>query len=354
MLASMSLRGRLLTMSAWLLLGCSGTSSSSTSPRPTSPPEPEVRAPLSPPATTPTPFPTTEGVSVSDSTSPPAERATPAAQRALREARALARSERFEEAWQRLAPWVQDGSPAALRCEAGYLAHRAGHTNDALPLVRGASEDYPRATDPEARAAQARCFYNVGLVSEAAGDLPAAVAAYQRSLSLRANRTVYKHLVAASLRADGALDEAEAGRIGAIVRRAVGPSASFDALASALTEYCSAQRYHPQDCIARVEQRWAAPAGTSSVLEVATIASIDPNERYLAVRDASGARLVAALAPRGARPEETRIQSVRFEEILDALGAEIVLDVEDVIDDSYPGGNDCSSEERGCDRRHSS
>lgn len=325
-------------------LGCSGSDG---------PSAPAPSAPASPPHAPPAPTASPEGEPARAPEEPSStshdERPTPEAVVALREARTLAREERFEDAWQRLEPLVRGGGPASLRCEAGYVAFRAGHLEEAVPLVRGAAEDYPPGEDRESRAALARCLYNVGLVSEAASDLPGAVRAYQRSFSLRANRIVYEHLVQASLRADGALDQAAADRIGAIARRAIGPSTSFEELAAALTEFCGAARFHPRDCTARVEQRWPAPAAAAPILEVALITSVSPGERYLAIRDASGARLLASLEPRFPSPDESRVESLRFEEVLEPAGLEIVLDVLFLANDSYPGGNDCDSEARGCD-----
>jgi hypothetical protein len=269
---------------------------------------------------------------------------------ALREARALARAGRFDEAWARLSPLLEDGAGAPpFQCEAGYVAFRAGHVEAALPLVRAAADAYPVPEDREGRAALARCLYNVGLVSEAAGDVSAAVSAYQRSFSLRANRTVYEHLVQASLRADGAFDVAESERIGAMVRRAIGPSPSFEELAAGLTDFCMAQRYHPQNCAATVDERWSAPVGSGPLLEAARITSITPGTTYLAVRDASGARLVGELVPRYPEVGELRVESARFEELVPPAGLELVLDVVAIAGDSYFGGNDCDSEERGCD-----
>jgi hypothetical protein len=267
---------------------------------------------------------------------------------ALEEARALTRTGRHAEAFARLQPLLADpAAPAPVRCEAGYIAFRAGDLERAAPLILGAADDYPPPTDAASRAAFARCLYNVGLVAEAGGDLPAAVDAFQRSFHLRANRTVYDHLVQASVRARTASDSDESAGIADIARRAIGPSPSFDALVAALTEHCEAQRYHPDPCAATITERVAAPAG-SAIHEMAVIDAKVPWVRYLAVRDAAGARLVGTLT-RG-HDEELRLSGVRFEDVLPPAGPELVVDATVIESGGWYPGNDCDpDEDEGCD-----
>jgi hypothetical protein len=260
----------------------------------------------------------------------------------------MARAGQFEEAWTRLQPLATASAPPSFRCEAGYVAFRAGHLDLAVPLIRGAADSYATPTDQEGRVSLARCLYNVGLVSEAAGDWPAAVASYQRSFSLRANRTVYEHLVQASAHAEGAADEAQNDRITDALRRALGPSPSMEALAQGFTDYCMASPYHPQNCTASLEGRWSAPSDSGVLLEAALIRTERPDDIYLAVRDAEGARVIASLMPQYG-DAELHVDQARFEEVVPSRGLELVLDVTRLVYlDSFPG-NDCDpDEDEGC------
>lgn len=324
----------------------SGDAPSSNAPR--NPPNAQTAAPESPP----TPHAQTATPEHSGPQQPQANTQTATA---LREARAMARTGRFEEAWTRLEPFATPSATPAFRCEAGYVAFRAGHLDRAVPLIRGAVDSYATPTGEggeegarEARASLARCLYNVGMVSEAAGDLPAAVAAYQRSFSLRANRTVYQHLVQASAHAASASDEAHIARVTEALHHALGPSPTMEALAQGFTDYCTLRPYHPLDCTATFEGRWSAPSDSGALLEAALIRTEEPRDVFLAVRDAAGARVVASLLPNYGNAD-LHVDHAQFEEVVPPRGLELVLDVTQLTYlDSLPG-NDCDPEEdEGC------
>jgi hypothetical protein len=133
----------------------------------------------------------------------PEERAAAVARRraharALRAARRAASASRHEDA---LAAF--DEALAALpnprtRCEAGYVAFRAGRHEPARALVEDALRELlpmHDAAQPEAlRTPLAMCLYNAGLVRSALGDLEGARAALTRSLALRPHATVERAL----------------------------------------------------------------------------------------------------------------------------------------------------------------
>jgi hypothetical protein len=117
---------------------------------------------------------------------------------AIREARAAAAAHRLDDAlaaFQR-ALTIEPRNPRVL-CESGLVAHEAG--NDALAAsemdaaldILGADDGSP--SEP-LRVPIAQCLYNRGLVHEAQHQPDDARRRYTRSLALRPNATVQRHL----------------------------------------------------------------------------------------------------------------------------------------------------------------
>jgi hypothetical protein len=120
-----------------------------------------------------------------------------AARDAVREGRAAAAASHFEEAFAAFQRALEiDGSSRRLRCEAGYVAHRAGHDDRAESLIDAALAGMPDidSMPEELRVPYAQCLYNAGLVYEATHRPDDARDAFDDSLELRPNDTVETHL----------------------------------------------------------------------------------------------------------------------------------------------------------------
>lgn len=115
----------------------------------------------------------------------------------LRTGRAAVHAEHYDDALTAFEEIVTlDPQNRRLRCEAGYVAYRAGHADRARTLIEAAlagMSDTSRVPEP-LRVQTAQCLYNAGLVREAGGDLAGARTAWTGSLALRPNATVQAHL----------------------------------------------------------------------------------------------------------------------------------------------------------------
>jgi tetratricopeptide (TPR) repeat protein len=82
-----------------------------------------------------------------------------------------------------------------LLCEAGFVAHRAGHTALAAQRIDTAIAAFgpPSSVSGAGRDHLAMCLYNRGLVDEALGDPAQAVVHYNESLALRPNAVAQQH-----------------------------------------------------------------------------------------------------------------------------------------------------------------
>jgi tetratricopeptide (TPR) repeat protein len=82
-----------------------------------------------------------------------------------------------------------------VRCEAAFVAYEAGDLDRAEVHLRAALAVLPVDDVAEAdRASTATCLYNAGLVYEARGRTDDARSVYTRSIALRPNATVQRHL----------------------------------------------------------------------------------------------------------------------------------------------------------------
>lgn len=127
----------------------------------------------------------------------PDPRVAPAVRSALREGRELSHAGRHVEALAAFerALAANPGS-ARLRCEAGFVAFRAGRLDVAERYVRAAlrSLENDQAPPPSLVQPLASCLFNAGLVAEANGKPEDARRSYQRSLAIRPNATVQARL----------------------------------------------------------------------------------------------------------------------------------------------------------------
>jgi hypothetical protein len=139
---------------------------------------------------------------------------------AVREGRRAARAQRWDDALAAFdrALRIVPGAPR-VRCEAGFVAHRAGNDRRAareMDLALALLPDPERGSVPEElRVPLAMCFYNRGLVHEALEKPWHAARSYESSLALRPHPAVQARL--------DALDQMEARRLDGL-----DPSASVD------------------------------------------------------------------------------------------------------------------------------
>ncbi len=158
---------------------------------------------------------------------------------AIREGRRAARESRWDDALAAFdrATQILPGAPR-VRCEAGYVAHRAGQHRRAareLDIALALLPDASGRVPADLRVPLAMCLYNRGLVHEALDQPARAGERYEESLELRENATVRARLAAIE---DRELRE-EAG---------LGPGASLADVESFLE-----QRYCAEPCDAYEE-----------------------------------------------------------------------------------------------------
>lgn len=117
----------------------------------------------------------------------PSAEAIEAARVAIREGRQKAREDDFEGALAAFERALENTPSAArVRCEAGFLAHRAGDRQRAQRQIDIALASMPQLHVPDDwKVPLAMCLYNRGLVAEALGDLEGAETVWARSLELR-------------------------------------------------------------------------------------------------------------------------------------------------------------------------
>lgn len=108
----------------------------------------------------------------------------------LAEARVRFKARDYAGAWQLIEPIARAvQSDGGLQCEAGYLAHHAGHAGAKDLLLRGIAALNSDSTRP-GRKRRAMCLYNLALVQAAGGALGEAICSLRRSEALRPNATV--------------------------------------------------------------------------------------------------------------------------------------------------------------------
>lgn len=147
-----------------------------------------------------------------------------------------------------------DGASARLRCEAGFVAYRAGQLDEAERWIQLALGRLPNDPPDALKVPVAMCLFNAGLVYEAKGRTADAREVWTRSLALRPNAAVQRRLDAL-----GAV-EAEAP---------VALTGSFEAIARRLRDaYCEDggagfTREDLESCD-RIEERVRMPTGAAS------------------------------------------------------------------------------------------
>jgi len=87
-----------------------------------------------------------------------------------------------------------DGASARLRCEAGFVAFRAGELDEAERWIQLALGRLPNEPPDVLKVPVAMCLFNAGLVYEAKGRKADAREVWTRSLALRPNAAVQRHL----------------------------------------------------------------------------------------------------------------------------------------------------------------
>jgi len=177
---------RIGCLAAWIALaGCGPESASVPSTRPSS----AVRQPIG--ATEPT-----------EPTAPPAS--DPSNGRAvaaeLEAARALVSARQYAEALPRFERLVthEPGNPR-IHCETGFVALRADSLDVAAREFAAGIAIFERSLSvtSERRVPFAMCLFNAGVLAERRGERDAAIARFERSIALRPNPTVSRHLASA-------------------------------------------------------------------------------------------------------------------------------------------------------------
>jgi tetratricopeptide (TPR) repeat protein len=87
-----------------------------------------------------------------------------------------------------------DGTSARLRCEAGFVAFRAGELDEAERWIQLALARLPNDPPDALKVPVAMCLFNAGLVYEAKGRKAEAREVWTRSLALRQNAAVQRRL----------------------------------------------------------------------------------------------------------------------------------------------------------------
>lgn len=118
----------------------------------------------------------------------------------LREARALVDAHRDADALPRFLRLsaAEPGNPR-LHCETGFVAFRAGSLDVARREYEAGLGMFSRSgsVTEERRVPYAMCLFNAGVLAERSGERDDAIGYFQRSLSLRPNATVERHLASA-------------------------------------------------------------------------------------------------------------------------------------------------------------
>lgn len=147
-----------------------------------------------------------------------------------------------------------DGTSARLRCEAGFVAFRAGELDEAERWIQLALGRLPNDPPEALKVPVAMCLFNAGLVYEAKGRKAEAREVWTRSLALRANAAVQRRL-------EG---------LGAVeVETPVALTGSFEAIARRLRDaYCEEgaagfTREDLQSCD-QIEENVRTPTGATS------------------------------------------------------------------------------------------
>lgn len=178
------------------IVGCSSPSPASPAAPPSSASPPSSAPPSSVAAPAPTAT-TTPSDHAESAVRPPTAAEMRARLARLREARAAAGAHDYPRALATFDAMLHE-TPRTPRllCEAGYVAHLAGNERLAASRIDLAlsifGPDAQLAAD--ARSPVAMCLFNRGLVAEALGDAEAARDAYRRSVALRPNASVQRHL----------------------------------------------------------------------------------------------------------------------------------------------------------------
>ncbi len=160
---------------------------------PDEPDEPEAADEATVGETTEATLPATPGVTIDRPEITAAQRASlrqaiSAGRRAARQGDFAAADARFREAVE------IDRYGSRTRCEAGYIAFRAGEVERARQWIDQALASMPANPPEPIRVPRAMCLYNAGLVYEAQGRTEDARRAWTQSIALRPNATVQGRL----------------------------------------------------------------------------------------------------------------------------------------------------------------
>ncbi|MCU0674797.1 MAG: hypothetical protein MUE69_18665 [Myxococcota bacterium] len=213
----------------------------------------EVEAPNAPSA------PNTNALAASPTAAPARPTITPAQRRelraAIREGRAKTRARDHVAALAEFRRALAiDGTSARLRCEAGFVAFRAGELDEAERWIQLALGRLPNDAPDALKVPVAMCLFNAGLVYEAKGRKADAREVWTRSLALRPNAAVQRRLEGL-----GAVEETTS----------VALTGSFEAIARRLRDtYCEEggagfTRGDLQSCD-QIEERIRTPTGATS------------------------------------------------------------------------------------------
>ncbi|MCB9600662.1 MAG: tetratricopeptide repeat protein [Sandaracinus sp.] len=228
-----------------------------------------------------------------------------------------------------------DAQSARLRCEAGYVAFRAGQLDDAERWIQLALGRLPSDPPDALKIPVAMCLFNAGLVYEARDRKDDAREAWTRSLALRPNATVQRRL--------DALGAAEAP---------VPLTGSFETLARRLRDtYCEDGsggfvREDLESCD-QIDENLRAPTGTSSpafdarLVEHSVLVMGSDMRATLVVKAGERVRTVhvASLYSPGSMGMSADYQVQRFElvDVIPGGAAEVVLEVSQQENDEDMG-----------------
>ena len=220
-----------------------------------------------------------------------------------------------------------DGQSARLRCEAGFVAYRAGVLDEAERWIQLALGRLPNDPPEPLKVPVAMCLFNAGLVYEARDRKADAHDAWTRSLALRPNATVQRRL--------DALGVVQA-------ETPVVLTGSFEEIARRLRDaYCESgsagfTREDLESCD-QIEQKLRPPTGASSsrmdarLIEHSVIVMGGDMSATLVVKAGEQARAVpiASLYSPGAMGMSADYEVHRFElvDVIPGGAPEVVLQV---------------------------
>lgn len=251
-------------------------------------------------------------------------------QQAMRAGRRAARRGDFTEADARFREAVAiDPYGSRTRCEAGFVAFKAGDLDRARHWIDQALASMPANPPESIRVPRAMCLYNAGLVYQAQGRTEDARRAWTQSLALRANATVQGRL--------DALGEAPGSEDGSL---ALNASAGFGAHRDVIRDFWCEEgsdgfaRADLESC-SDIAVSHRSPEGTAAGLEAEIVelrvSALGESEGVFLVLRADGAvkayRLADTYNPGAGGISADHHVEARYEDLLRGGSTELRVEV---------------------------